>query len=217
VRPEITVEKIDGEYVVTLNDHGLPVLGLARAYRGLRQRLSAEERQFLSERRQAARWFIEAIGRRRQTLRRVVETVVRLQRDFFDHGPARLRPLILRQVAEEISMHESTVSRATSSKYVDTPQGVFPLKYFFQPGVSYSTGGLVATATVKTYLQALVSAEDGSYPLSDSALASALRQRGCEVARRTVAKYRGELAIPPGHQRKTVAKSPDKHAISQSS
>jgi len=217
VRPEVTVEKIDGEYVVTLNDHGLPVLGIARGYRSLWQRLSAEERRFLSERRQAARWFMEAIERRRQTLRRVVETVVRLQRDFFDHGPARLRPLILRQVAEEISMHESTVSRATSSKYVDTPHGVFPLKHFFQPGVSSSTGDLVATATVKTYLSALIAAEDGGHPLSDSALASALRQRGLTVARRTVAKYRGELAIPPGHQRKAVAKSPEEYAISRSS
>jgi RNA polymerase sigma-54 factor len=202
VRPEVTVEKIHGEYVVTLNDRGLPVLGVARGYRGLREQLSAEERRFVSERRQAARWFVEAIERRRQTLRRVVEAVVRLQRDFFDHGPGRLRPLVLRQVAEEISMHESTVSRASSSKYVDTPHGVFPLKYFFPPGVLAATGELVATAAVKACLRALIEAEDGGHPLSDLSLAAALEQRGFPVARRTVAKYRGELAIPPGHERK---------------
>jgi RNA polymerase sigma-54 factor len=213
VRPEVTVEKVNGDYVVSLNDHGLPALGVARGFRGLRQQLSTEERRFLSERRQAARWFLEAIERRRQTLRRVVETMVRLQRDFFDHGPASLRPLILRQVAEAISMHESTVSRATSSKYVDTPHGVFPLKHFFQMAIPSVAGDLVATATVKTDLRAVIAAEDRSHPLSDLALAAALRQRGLAVARRTVAKYRGELGIPPSHQRKTMTVSPEDRTV----
>jgi RNA polymerase sigma-54 factor len=201
VVPEVTVEKIDGEYVVTLNDQGLPGLRVARGYRGLHAHLSAEERQFVAERRQAARWFVEAIERRRQTIRRVVETVVRVQRDFFDQGPGHLRPLALREVAEEIAMHESTVSRAVSSKYVETPHGVFPLKHFFQPGVPAATGGLVATLAVKASLRALIEGEDGRHPLSDQALAAALRQRGFVLARRTVAKYRSELAIPPGHRR----------------
>jgi RNA polymerase sigma-54 factor len=201
VVPEVTVEKIDGEYVVTLNDQGLPVLRVARAYRGLHAQLSAEERRFVAERRQAARWFVEAIERRRQTIRRVVETVVRVQRDFFDHGPGHLRPLALREVAEEIAMHESTVSRAISAKYVNTPHGVFALRHFFQPGVPASTGELVATLAVKAYLRALIEGEDGRHPLSDLALAAALRQRGFVLARRTVAKYCSELAIPPCHRR----------------
>lgn len=201
VEPEVTVTKVHGEFVITLNDRGLPVLGVARGYRGLPERLSAEERRYVSERRQAARWFVEAVERRRQTLRRVVEAVVRFQRDFFERGPEGLRPLVLRQVAEENSMHESTVSRATSAKYADTPHGVFPLRHFFASGVPTAAGGLVATAAVKACLRTLVEAEDGRHPLSDQALASALRHRGFPLARRTVAKYRGELAIPPCHQR----------------
>jgi len=201
VVPEVTVEKIRGEYVVILKDEGLPVLRVAPAYRGLHAHLSAEERRFVAERRQAARWFVEAIERRRQTIRRVVEAVVRVQRDFFDHGPGHLRPLALREVAEEIAMHESTVSRAISSKYVNTPHGVFPLRHFFQPGVAAATGGLVATVAVKAYLRSLIAGEDGRQPLSDLALAAALRQRGFVLARRTVAKYRSELAIPPCHRR----------------
>ena len=211
VRPDVTVTKVDDGYVVTLNDQGLPVLGVARAYRGLQGRLSAEERQFVPERRQAARWFVQAIEQRRQTLRRVTEAVVRLQRDFFDHGPRHLRPLILRQVADEVSVHECTVSRAVSSKYIDTPHGVFALKHFFLPGVPSDTGSLVTIAAVKTLLRALIAAEDHAHPLSDLALAAALRRHGWAVARRTVAKYRGELAIPPCHQRRTAPESlPDR-------
>jgi RNA polymerase sigma-54 factor len=201
VVPEITVEKVDGEYVVILNDQGLPMLRVARAYRGLTAQLSAEERHFVAQRRQAARWFVEAIERRRQTIRRVVETVVRIQRDFFDLGPAHLRPLALREIAEEIEMHESTVSRAISSKYVHTPHGVFALKHFFQPGVADAAGGQVATMAVKACLRSLIAGENGGRPLTDLALVAALRERGFVLARRTVAKYRGELAIPACHRR----------------
>jgi RNA polymerase sigma-54 factor len=199
--PEVTIERFGDGYVVTLKDQGLPGLRLARGYRGLHAHLSAEERRFVAERRQAARWFVEAIERRRQTIRRVVETVVRVQRDFFDRGPGHLRPLGLRDVAEEIAMHESTVSRAISSKYVETPHGVLPLKHFFQPGVPAATGGLVTTTAVKAHLRALIEAEDDRHPLSDLALTDALRRHGFVLARRTVAKYRGELAIPPCHRR----------------
>jgi RNA polymerase sigma-54 factor len=201
VVPEVTVEKVQGEYVVTVSDQGLPGLRVARGYRGLHTHLSPEERRFVAERRQAARWFVEAIERRRQTIRRVVEAVVRVQGDFFDQGPGHLRPLALREIAEEIAMHESTVSRAISAKYVETPHGVFPLRHFFQPGVAATTGGLVATLAVKAALGALIRGEDGHHPLSDLALAAALRRQGFVLARRTVAKYRSELAIPPGHLR----------------
>ena len=201
VVPEVTVEKVNGEYVVSLNDNGLPVLRVARAHRDLRAQLSVEERQFVAQRRQAARWFVEAIERRRQTIRRVVESVVRVQRDFFELGPAHLRPLALREIAEEIAMHESTVSRAISSKYVNTPHGVFALRHFFQPGVTAAAGGQVATMAVKACLRALIAGEDGGRPLTDLALVEAMRARGYVLARRTVAKYRGELAIPPCHRR----------------
>lgn len=201
VVPEVTVEKINGEHVVILNDQGLPVLRVARAYRGLHAHLSPEERRFVAERRRAALWFVQAIERRRQTIRRVVEAVVRVQRDFFDRGPGHLRPLALREIAEEIAMHESTVSRAISAKYVNTPHGVFALRHFFQPGVPATDGGLVATLAAKAYLRALIEGEDSRQPLSDLALVAALRQQGFVLARRTVAKYRGELAIPPCHRR----------------
>ena len=203
VRPDAAVEKIAGEYVVTLSDDGLPVLAVTRAYRHIWRRLSPGERRFVSERRQAARWIIEAIEQRRRTLQSVIETVVRLQRRFFDHGVAYIRPLVLRQVAEEIAVHESTVSRATSGKYLDTPHGVFPLKYFFQPGIHSEQDGPVATVAVKDALRAIIGTEDTAHPLSDLALASALRARGLPIARRTVAKYRDELGIPPCHRRRT--------------
>lgn len=202
VRPEITIEKIAGEYVVTLNDQGLPALRVARSYDRLGEHLGAEERRFIAERRQAARWFVEAIEQRRRTLRQVAEAVVRIQRDFFERGPAHLLPLGMRQVADEIRVHESTVSRATSAKFIDTPHGVFAFKSFFPPGVAAIDGGLVATAAAKDSLRALIAGEDPGHPLSDIGLASALRRRGFDLARRTVAKYRADLAIPPRHQRR---------------
>ncbi|HEY7655039.1 MAG TPA: RNA polymerase factor sigma-54 [Methylomirabilota bacterium] len=202
VKPEIVVEKVDGEWAVRLDDRGLPLLRVARPFHAEGEAVSPEERRFIAERRQAARWFIEAIEHRRHTLRSVVETIVRFQRDFFDRGPEHLRPLVLRRVAEEISIHESTVSRAISGKYVDTPHGVFALKHFFPPGVPGPTGDLVATYAVKTELRSLVAGEDRGRPLTDFALVVALRERGFVVARRTVAKYRDELAIPTCQQRK---------------
>ena len=205
VKPDLTVEKIAGEYVVTLNDRGLPVLHVAR--RPLRSwgPLGGLDRRFLSERRRAAHWLIEAIEQRRRTLQRVGEALVRFQRAFLDHGPAHLRPLILRQVAEEISVHESTVSRATSGKYIDTPQGIFPLKHFFQQGISSPDGGLVSPTAVKVLLRALVAGEDRTHPLSDTDLAHALGRSQLFVSRRTVAKYRDELAILPSHHRRITS------------
>ena len=204
VRPEITIEKIAGDYVVTLNDQGLPLVRVARGYERLWHRLDADARRFVSERRQAARWLVEAIEQRRRTLILVAESVVRFQRDFLDSGPAHLRPLSLRHVADEISMHESTVSRATSAKFVDTPHGVLPFKYFFQPGVPSSDGALASAVAAKQSLKALIAEEDGSHPLSDRALSSALRHHGFALARRTVAKYRDELAIAPCHERRRL-------------
>jgi len=207
VKPEIVVERIDGEYRVTLPDQGLPTLAVARAYRGARGRLSAEERRFAAKRRQAAQWFVEAIKQRRHTLQTVVETVVRLQHDFFDDGRAALRPLNLRQISEVLLVHESTISRAINGKYVDTPHGVFPLKHFFPPGVRDADGGLVATAAVKAALRRLIDEEDRRQPMSDLALAVALQRLGFPVARRTVAKYRDDCAIPPRHRRQAEASS----------
>src|SRR5262245_1251008 len=207
VKPEIVVERIDGEYRVTLADHGLPTLRVARAYRGARERLSAEERRFATERRRAAQWFVEAIEQRRHTLLSVVETVVKLQRDFFDDRRAAVRPLSLRRISEVLGVHESTISRAISGKYVDTPHGVFPLKHFFPPGVRDADGGLVATAAVKAALRRLIDEEDRRRPMSDLALAVALQRLGFPVARRTVAKYRDDCAIPPRHRRQAEASS----------
>jgi len=209
VKREIIVEQIDGDWSVRLDDQGLPLLRVARPFHARGEAVSPEERRFMAERRQAARWFIEAIEHRRHTLRSVVETIVRFQRDFFDRGPAHLRPLILRQVAEEVAIHESTVSRAISGKYVETPHGVFALKYFFPRGVPAPSGGQVTTSAVKRELRALIDAENRERPLSDCALGLALRERGFPVARRTVAKYRDECRIPTCHQRKRAGAACD--------
>lgn len=201
VKPEIFVEKVEGEWIVRLDDRTLPLLRVVRPFHARGEAVSPEERRFLAGRRQAARWFIEAIEHRRHTLRSVVEAIVRFQREFFERGPEHLRPLVLRQVADEISIHESTVSRAISAKYVSTPHGVFALKQFFTTGVAAPTGGLVATRTVKAELSALVAGERHDQPLTDFALVVALRERGYVVARRTVAKYRDVLGIPTCHDR----------------
>jgi RNA polymerase sigma-54 factor len=204
VRPDLTVDKVGDEYTVTVNDRGLPTLRIARGPIPLSRWPGLRDRRLIPERRRAAHWLLEAIEQRRRTLQGVGESVVRFQRGFFDHGPSHLSPLTLRQVADDISMHESTISRATSGKYMDTPRGVVPLKYFFQQGIPSAAGDLVSTRAIKEGLEALVASEDRSRPLSDAALAEALRGRGFPVARRTVAKYREELGIETSHHRKAA-------------
>lgn len=202
VRPDLTVDRVGGEYRVMVNDAGWPTLRLARGRLPLSKWQGLHDRRLIPGRRRAAQWLLEAIEQRHRTLQQVGESVVRFQREFFEKGPSYLCPLTLRQVAEDISMHESTISRATSGKYMDTPRGLIPLRYFFQQGIPSADGDLISTRAIKDGLEALVASEDRRRPFSDAALAAALRDRGLPVARRTVAKYREELHIQTSHHRK---------------
>jgi RNA polymerase sigma-54 factor len=204
VQPDVVVERVGSDYVVLVNDWGVPRLGLSRYYRRLLQEGVVDEatRQFLQERMRRAIWFLRSIEQRRCTLHRVAETVFRLQRDFLDRGWPGLRPLTLRQVAEGANCHESTVSRAVAGKYAQTPRGMFPLRFFFPSALAGRAGEAVASAAVKKLLQQLIAAEDPAAPHSDGALVTLLRERGIDISRRTVAKYRAELGIASSSRRR---------------
>ncbi|MEW6545902.1 MAG: RNA polymerase factor sigma-54 [Bacillota bacterium] len=204
VQPDVVVERVGSDYVVLVNDWGVPRLGLSRYYRRLLEEGLADEptRQFLQDRMRRAVWFLRSIEQRRYTLHRVAEAVFRFQRDFLERGWPGLRPLTLRQVAEAASCHESTVSRAVAGKYAQTPRGMFPLRFFFPSALVGRAGEVVAAAAVKRLLQEMVAGEDPAAPLSDEALALRLRDRGVDISRRTVAKYRAELGIAPSARRR---------------
>ncbi|MHB0886822.1 MAG: RNA polymerase factor sigma-54 [Bacillota bacterium] len=211
--PDVIIERVEGDYVVIVNDTAVPRLGISRYYRQLLERgvgtvdgeQLGEARAYIEGRLNSALWLIRAIEQRRRTLYRVTETVVRLQRDFLDHGLRHLRPMSLRHVAEIIGMHESTVSRATSNKYVQTPQGTFELKYFFTSGVAAvgETAG-ISSESVKMHIQDLVAGEDPGRPLSDDALTKLLEKKGIAISRRTVAKYRDEMGVPSSSRRRRL-------------
>lgn len=207
VVPDLIVEKIDGEYRVFLNDAGMPRLRLSRIYRNLaadRKRFVGENREFVTQKLNSATWLIQAIEQRRQTMLKVMRFIVDRQREFFDKGVEYLKPLTLREVAEVINMHESTVSRVTNQKYVQTPRGVLPLKFFFSSSLETTTGEDASARAVKAQLQKLVAEEDPAHPLTDSQLVAALKTRGIRIARRTVAKYRDQLGILPARMRRRV-------------
>ncbi len=208
VVPDLTVQKVDedgDQYVVYLNDGNLPRLQVSRAYDetmrdpGARQDDAAT---FIDEKRRYAEWIIKTIEQRRRTMIKVMEAIVAEQKDFFEKGAIALRPLTLQQVATAIGMHESTVSRVTRQKYVQTPRGVFPLKYFFSAGLDTDEGDEVAAKAVKLMIQEIVEGEDPRRPLSDKKIADILSERGLKIARRTVAKYREQLNILNARMRK---------------
>jgi RNA polymerase sigma-54 factor len=207
VVPDLVVEKVDGEYRVFLNDSGMPRLRISRVYRDLasdKSKFQGENREFITQKLNSATWLIQAIEQRRQTMLRVMYFIVDRQREFFEKGVEFLRPLTLREVAEVLDLHESTVSRVTSRKYVQTPRGVYPLKFFFSSSVSTTTGEDASSRAVKAHISKLVSEEDVSKPLTDAAIVTALKRRGIQIARRTVAKYREQLGILPARMRKRV-------------
>ena len=207
VIPDLIVEKIDGEYMVFANDTSLPRLRLSRAYREVardKNQFKGENKEFISAKLNSANWMIQAIEQRRQTMLKVMGFIVDRQRAFFEKGVQHLRPLTLREVAEHIEMHESTVSRVTNEKFVQTPRGVFPLKYFFSSGLSTSSGEDISARGVKAKIQSLVDNEDPKRPLTDQAIVSLLKSDGVNIARRTVAKYRDQLGILPARMRKRV-------------
>ncbi len=205
--PDLVIDKIDGQYHVFLNDGNLPRLKLSRSYQELardRKRFDTESKDFIATKLNSANWMIQAIEQRRQTMLKVMHFIVDRQRDFFERGIQYLRPLTLREVAEAVGMHESTVSRVTNEKFVQTPRGVLPLKFFFSSGLSTSDGDDVSARGIRDQIEKLVSGEDALSPLTDQAIVEVLLQTGVQIARRTVAKYRDQLGILPARMRRRV-------------
>ncbi len=205
--PDLVVDKIDGDYMVFLNDTSLPRLRLSRTYREIARdkgKFKGENKEFISSKLNSANWMIQAIEQRRQTMLKVMNFIVDRQREFFEKGVQYLKPLTLREVAEVINMHESTVSRVTNEKFVQTPRGVLPLKFFFSSGLSTTSGEDVSARGIKARIQKLVSEEEARRPLTDQAIVNILREEGVQIARRTVAKYRDQLGILSARMRKRV-------------
>ena len=209
VEPDVHVIKVSGEYVIQLNDDGLPKLRINRAYRQMLIQMKAQggeaaTKNFIKEKLRSALWLIKSLDQRQRTIYKVAESIAQQQRSFLDHGIDRLRPMVLRDVADDIGMHESTVSRVVSNKYMHTPRGLFPMKFFFHSGIEREYGGDISSLTVKRKIQQLIEAEDEKHPLSDSELTRILKREGINIARRTVAKYRDELQIPSSTHRKKI-------------
>jgi RNA polymerase sigma-54 factor len=204
--PDVVVHKMGSEYVVVLNEDGIPRLRVNSLYRSLLRNSGDEAKQYVEQKLRSAVWLIKSVDQRQRTLRKVTQSIVKFQREFLDKGLAHLRPLSLRDVGEDIGMHESTISRVTTNKYVETPQGLFELKYFFHSGIASGSGEMVSSVSVKKMIQDLLANEDPSKPLSDQEVALVLKGRGLVIARRTVAKYREELGILPSHQRRLAPK-----------
>ena len=204
--PDVVVHKMGGEYVVVLNEEGIPRLRVNSLYRTLLRGSGDDARAYVEQKLRSAVWLIKSVDQRQRTLRKVTQSIVKFQRDFLDKGLPCLRPLSLRDVGEDIGMHESTISRVTTNKYVETPQGLFELKFFFHSGIASGDGEMVSSVSVKKMIQDLLANEDVAKPLSDQEVAQILKGRGLTIARRTVAKYREELGILPSHQRRLAPK-----------
>jgi RNA polymerase sigma-54 factor len=205
VTPDVYVHKVGDEHVVTLNEDGLPKLRVSRFYRQmLGADGSSEAKGYIQERMRAAAWLIKSIHQRQRTLYMVTSSIVKFQQEFLDHGVSQLRPLVLKDVANDIGMHESTVSRATAGKYVHTPQGTFELKYFFTTGLRSGGGEEVSAESVKKRIREMIADENPKKPYSDQYIAKLLHDEKVDIARRTVAKYRELMGILPSSKRKRV-------------
>ncbi len=208
VVPDLDVTQIGDDFIVSLTDRNSPSLRVSPIYRTLlsqSEKSGTEAKKFVVERLNSARWFISAIHQRRTTMVRVMRSIVQRQRDFFDHGVGHLRPMVLQEVADKVGMHVSTISRVSNGKYVQTPHGVFELKYFFDGGLSTDGGEDVSAKTVKEKISKMIKEEDTHSPLSDQKIADILkREGGMNIARRTVAKYRAQLEINPARYRKSI-------------
>src|SRR5262245_19614046 len=205
VVPDVLVKKVGDDYAIILNEDGMPRLRINSYYRSVIGQ-GDEARRYVEDRLRSAVWLIKSIQQRQKTLYKVTNSIVQFQRAFLDKGLPHLRPLSLRDVAADIRMHESTVSRVTTSKFVETPQGVLPLKFFFHSGIAKTQGDEVSSVSVKKMIEDLVAKEETAKPLSDQDITRALREDGLTIARRTVAKYREELGILPSHQRRLVVR-----------
>jgi RNA polymerase sigma-54 factor len=203
ITPDVYIQKVGDKYFVVANDDGLPKLKISDFYRTALSK-GPQAREYIQERLRSAQWLIRSIQQRQRTIVRVTESILRFQREFFERGAAYLKPLILRDVAEDIGMHESTVSRVTTNKYVHTPQGIFELKYFFNSGIARSDGDDLASEAVKLKIKQLIETEDPKHPHSDQRIVELLADQNIEIARRTVAKYREQLRILSSSKRRQV-------------
>ncbi len=206
--PDFFVHREDGEFIITLNDRGVPPLRVNRAYKEMllnhRKRISTETRQFLRQKMEAAKWFIQSIHQRRNTMLSVMQSIVEKQRAWFEQGQGHLKPLIYKDIAEDIEMDISTISRVVNGKYVQTEWGVFELRYFFSEGISTEGGDEVANKEVMAIMKDIIAAENPRKPLSDQELTKILQQKGFNIARRTIAKYRESMEIPVSRLRKQL-------------
>jgi RNA polymerase sigma-54 factor len=205
--PDLIVEKIGSRYQVFLNDTGMPRLRLSRSYQEIardKKKMTPENREFIASKMNSANWMIQAIEQRRQTMLKVMNFIVDRQRDFFEKGVEYLKPLTLREVAEVINMHESTVSRVTNEKFVQTPRGVLPLKFFFSSALSTASGEDASARSIRAKLEKMVGEENNAKPLTDQQIVHLFQEQGIQIARRTVAKYRDQLGILPARMRKRV-------------
>jgi len=203
--PDFTVEKVDGKFIVSLNDWNIPPLRISKTYKNMlldKKNTSSETKKYLRDKVEKARWFITSIYQRKMTMLKVMEAIVNRQEEFFDKGPDYIKPLIMREVADDIKMDISTVSRVCNSKYVQTDYGVFELKYFFNEKIENEEGEEISTRIVKNHIREVIGKEDPKKPLSDDKLSQILKKEGYPIARRTVAKYREQLGIPVARLRR---------------
>jgi RNA polymerase sigma-54 factor len=205
IEPDVVVVKDGDQWRVVLNDDGLPRLRISPGYlRLLQSRTLEEAKGYLRERMRSALWFLRSVEQRQSTIARVASAIVRRQDDFLERGIAHLRPLVLRDIADDIGMHESTVSRVVANKFMATPRGIFPLKFFFHSAISHALQGDISSIVVKERIKELIDQEDAAHPLSDARVARQLNRLGIRIARRTVAKYREELRVLSSEQRRRV-------------
>lgn len=203
--PDVFVKKVKGVWRVELNPDIAPKLGINALYAGMVKRADkSDDNNFMRNHLQEARWFIKSLQSRNETLLRVATAIVERQRSFLEYGDEAMKPLVLRDIAEQLNLHESTISRVTTHKYIHTPRGIFEFKYFFSSHVSTANGGECSATAIRAMIRKFISGEDATKPLSDSKIASTLVSEGIQVARRTVAKYRESMAIPPSNERKRL-------------
>lgn len=203
--PDVSVKKIKGRWVVELNPDAFPKIRINEQYAAMsRQVRNSSDSQFIRSHLQEAKWFLKSLESRNETLLKVANCIVQQQQAFFEHGEEAMKPMVLNDVAEMVGMHESTISRVTTQKFMHTPKGIFELKYFFSSHVSTESGGECSSTAIRAFIKKLVAAENPAKPLSDSRMAEILSDQGINVARRTIAKYRESLYIPPSNQRKSL-------------
>ncbi len=204
VLPDVTVEKVDGDYQIILNNEQIPHLRISNIYKDIiaQDNNGSEVKDYIRDKIRSGKFLIRSIHQRQQTISNIAHQIVSRQRDFFEHGPSHLKPMTMGEIADAVGVHETTVSRAVSGKYMATPQGIFDMKYFFTPGYQTATGESMSNTSVKEAILDLVKHENGNTPLSDQEIVEILGERGIPIARRTVDKYRTELDILPSHMRR---------------